>query len=249
MIRAVIIDDERNALEVLQLQLQQYCKEVEILAICQGGKAGIEAIQNLKPDVVFLDIEMPHINGFEVLHQTQNQDYKVIFTTAYDQFAVKAFKFSAIDYLLKPIDILDLQHAVEKAKKETENYSLAEKFQSLLRQLQPQVKPTQKIALPDGNMLKFYDRDEILRIESDSNYSHVFLTNGKKITLSKTLKDVEESIKGEPFCRIHQSHIININFIDKVDKGENAYVVMKDGTSITISRSRKDQFLDLFRKI
>ncbi|VXC39761.1 conserved hypothetical protein [Flavobacterium sp. 9AF] len=249
MIRAVIIDDEKNALEVLQLQIQQFCQDVEIVAICNGGKAGIEAIKKYEPNLVFLDIEMPHINGFDVLKETYNYNYKVIFTTAYDQFAIKAFKFSAIDYLLKPIDIIDLQQAVEKAKKVSEKYSLEDKINSLIQQLQPQSKANQRIALPDGNMLNFYNADEILRIESDSNYSHIFLVNGKKITLSKTLKDVEEIIKGDPFFRIHQSHLININHISKVAKGENAYVVMKDGTSITISRNRKEDFLSTFKKI
>lgn len=249
MIRAVIIDDEKNALEVLQLQLNQFCKDVIIAAVCNGGKDGIAAIKKYQPDLVFLDIEMPHINGFDVLKATQDYSYKVIFTTAYDQFAIKAFKFSAIDYLLKPIDILELQQAVEKIKRETVHDSISEKLQSILTQMQPQTKDNQRIALPEGNMLHFYEADAILRVESDSNYSHVFLTNGKKITLSKTLKEVEENIKGEPFFRIHQSHLINTNHIDKIAKGENAYVVMTDGMSITISRNRKEEFLEIFRKV
>lgn len=249
MISAIIIDDEKNALEVLQLQLTQFCKDVQIVAICNSGKEGILAIKKHQPDLVFLDIEMPHINGFDVLKATQDCSYKVIFTTAYDQFAIKAFKYSAIDYLLKPIDILELQQAVEKMQKETINYSLTDKLQSILMQMQPNAKENNRIALPEGNMLQFYEADAILRVESDSNYSHVFLTNGKKITLSKTLKEVEENIKGDPFFRIHQSHLINTHHIEKIAKGENAYVVMSDGSTITISRSKKEEFLDLFKKI
>lgn len=248
MIKAVIIDDEKNALEVLEMQLNQFCKEVRVLAVCNGGKEGIRAIQELAPDLVFLDIEMPHINGFDVLEQTKELNYKVIFTTAYDQFAIKAFKFSAIDYLLKPIDIVDLQNAVEKARKETKSSSLEDKIKLLMEQYQPQ-KSRRKIALPVGNMLEFFDVDEIIRVESDSNYSHIFLANQKKITLSKTLKDVEENIKGEPFFRVHQSHLINTNHVEKAVKGENAYVVMKDGTTITVSRNRKEEFFELFRRI
>lgn len=248
MIKAVIIDDEKNALEVLEMQLNQFCKEVTILATCNGGKDGVKAIKELQPDLVFLDIEMPHINGFDVLEQTKNLNYKVIFTTAYDQFAIKAFKFSAIDYLLKPIDIVDLQNAVKKVQKETNTHSLEDKIKLLVEQYYPQ-KNRQKVALPVGNMLEFFDVDEIIRVESDSNYSHIFLANQKKITLSKTLKDVEENIKGEPFFRVHQSHLINTNHVDKAVKGENAYVVMKDGTTITVSRNRKDEFFELFRKI
>lgn len=248
MIKAVIIDDEKNALEVLEMQLHQFCKEVSVIATCNGGKEGVKAIKELQPDLVFLDIEMPHINGFDVLDQTKNLNYKVIFTTAYDQFAIKAFKFSAIDYLLKPIDFVDLQNAVEKAQKETQNHNLEDKIKLLVEQYYPQ-KNRQKVALPVGNMLEFFDVDEIIRVESDSNYSHIFLANQKKITLSKTLKDVEENIKGEPFFRVHQSHLINTNHVEKAVKGENAYVVMKDGTTITVSRNRKEEFFELFRRI
>lgn len=248
MIKAVIIDDEKNALEVLEMQLHQFCKEVSVIATCNGGKEGVKAIKEMQPDLVFLDIEMPHINGFDVLDQTKNLNYKVIFTTAYDQFAIKAFKFSAIDYLLKPIDIVDLQNAVEKAQKESLNQNLEDKIKLLVEQYYPQ-KNRQKVALPVGNMLEFFDVDEIIRVESDSNYSHIFLANQKKITLSKTLKDVEENIKGEPFFRIHQSHLINTNHVEKAVKGENAYVMMRDGTTITVSRNRKEEFFELFRRI
>lgn len=248
MIKAIIIDDEKNALEVLEMQLNQFCKEVLVVAACNGGKEGVKAIKEMQPDLVFLDIEMPHINGFDVLDQTKNLNYKVIFTTAYDQFAIKAFKFSAIDYLLKPIDIVDLQNAVEKAQKESLNHNLEDKIKLLVEQYYPQ-KNRQKVALPVGNMLEFFDVDEIIRVESDSNYSHIFLANQKKITLSKTLKDVEDNIKGEPFFRVHQSHLINTNHVEKAVKGENAYVMMKDGTTITVSRNRKEEFFELFRRI
>lgn len=248
MIKAVIIDDEKNALEVLEMQLKQFCTNVDVLAICKGGREGIKAIKTLEPDLVFLDIEMPNCNGFDVLNETKEFNYRVVFTTAYDQFAIKAFKFSAIDYLLKPIDIVELQQAVEKAKKETQKETLSHKLELLLNNFKPE-KNTEKIALPEGNLLNFYDVDEILRVESDSNYSHIYLLNGKKITLSKTLKEVEENIKGKPFFRIHQSHLINTNHILKISKGENAYVLMSDGTNITISRSKKEDFLDLFKRL
>jgi two-component system LytT family response regulator len=249
MIKAIIIDDEKNALDVLQMQIQQFCDDVQILAVCQGGTEGVKAINEFKPDLVFLDIEMPHVNGFDVLEMTKSHNFNVIFTTAYDQFAIKAFKFSAIDYLLKPIDILDLQQAIKKVKKQSDNYNLEEKIKVLLGQYKPTAINRQKIALPVGNMLEFFDVDAIVRVESDSNYSHVHLINQKKITLSKTLKDVEENIKGDPFFRVHQSHLINTNHVEKAVKGENAYVLMKDGTTITISRNRKDEFFNMFRKI
>ena len=248
MIKAVIIDDEKNALEVLELQLANYCPQVQVLAVANGGVAGIEAIRTYKPDLVFLDIEMPHKNGFDVLSETKEIRYNVIFTTAYDQFAIKAFKFSAIDYLLKPIDIRELQQAVEKAAVKEERESFNEKMQVLLSQLQSAARP-ERIALPVGEAMQFFHTDEILRCESDSNYTHISLTNGKKITVAKTLKEVEESLRGTDRYRIHQSHLVNMNHISKVVKGEGGYVVMKDGTTLTISRNKKEAFLESFRKL
>lgn len=248
MIKAIIIDDEKNALEVLEMQLNQFCRDVTVVAACDGGIKGIAAIKKHDPDLVFLDIEMPHKNGFDVLNETKEMNYDVIFTTAYDQFAIKAFKFSALDYLLKPVDILELQEAVEKVKNKKETGGLDEKIKTLIRQLQPQ-KLTDKIALPVGDAMQFMQPDEIIRCESDSNYTHIFLANGKKITMAKTLKEVEENINGSPFFRVHQSHLVNLNHISKYIKGDNAYIVMKDGTQIGISRNKKEAFLETFRKV
>ena len=248
MIKAIIIDDENNALEVLEMQLARFCKDVTVVAACDGGIKGIAAIKKHEPDLVFLDIEMPHKNGFDVLNETREMKYDVIFTTAYDQFAIKAFKFSALDYLLKPVDILELQAAVEKVKNKKDNSGLDEKIKTLFQQLQPQ-KLTDKIALPVGDAMQFMQPDEIIRCESDSNYTHIFLANGKKITMAKTLKEVEENIHGNPFFRVHQSHLINMNHISKYIKGDNAYLIMKDGTQIGVSRNRKEVFLETFRKV
>lgn len=249
MINAIIIDDEKNALEVLEMQLNQYCKNVNIVAKANGGIKGIETIKKYSPDLVFLDIEMPHKNGFDVLTETKQYNYDVIFTTAYDQFAIKAFKYSAIDYLLKPIDIIELQQAVDKIKNKQGSNSLDEKIKTLFYQLQTPQKLTNKIALPIGDSMQFMEPDEIIRCESDSNYTHIFLANGKKITMAKTLKEVEENINGASFFRIHQSHLVNMNRISKYIKGDGAYVVMDDGTQITISRNKKEAFMETFRKV
>ena len=249
MINAIIIDDEKNALEVLEMQLNQYCENVHIVAKANGGIKGIEAIKKYSPDLVFLDIEMPHKNGFDVLTETKQYNYDVIFTTAYDQFAIKAFKYSAIDYLLKPIDIIELQQAVDKIKNKQGGNSLDEKIKALFYQLQTPQKLTNKIALPIGDSMQFMEPDEIIRCESDSNYTHIFLANGKKITMAKTLKEVEENINGTSLFRIHQSHLVNMNRISKYIKGDGAYVVMDDGTQITISRNKKEAFMETFRKV
>lgn len=250
MIQAIIIDDEKNALEVLEMQINRFCEGVHILATCDGGAKGIAAIKKHHPDLVFLDIEMPHKNGFDVLQETRNQNYDVIFTTAYDQFAIKAFKFSAIDYLLKPVDITELQQAVEKVKNKKEPPNLHDKINTLLQQLQPAPqKLINRIALPIGDAMQFVEPDEIILCESSSNYTHIFLANGKKITLAKTLKEVEENISGSAFFRIHQSYLVNMNHISKYVKGDNAFVIMKDGSQIGISRNKKEAFLETFRKL
>lgn len=249
MLNAILIDDENNALEVLEMQLTRYCKEVTVVACCNGGEKGIAAIKKFNPDIVFLDIEMPHVNGFDVIKATQDSTYEVIFTTAYDQFAIKAFKFSAVDYLLKPIDITELQTAVERVKNKKGSANIEQKLQTLFQQLQPQQRLTDKIALPVGDAMQLMLPDEIIRCESDSNYTHVFLANGKKLTMAKTLKEVEENINGSPFFRIHQSHLVNMNHISKYMKGDNAYVIMKDGTQIGISRNKKEAFLETFRRL
>ena len=249
MIKAVIIDDEKNALDVLDMQLNQFCRDVQIVAKCDSAEKGIAAIKKNNPDLVFLDIEMPHKNGFDVLKETSQFSYDVIFTTAYDQFAIKAFKYSALDYLLKPIDIVELQQAVEKAKNKKGNFNLDEKIKTLFSQLQPSAIRTSKIALPVGDGMQFMDPDEIIRCESDSNYTHIFLANGQKITMAKTLKEVEENINGSPFFRIHQSHLVNMNHVGKYIKGDGAYVIMRDGTQIAISRNKKEAFMETFRKV
>lgn len=247
--RTIIIDDEQNALDVLRLQLENYCSDIEVIACCSGGEDGIKAILEYNPDLVFLDIEMPHFNGFDVLNHTKDLNFKVVFTTAYNQFAIKAFKFSALDYLLKPIDIEELQTAISKAKSTLEKEDLTKKVEQYLSFLKPEPPRTDRIALPDNGMLVFYNENELFRVESDSNYSHFYLVNGKKITLSKTLKEIEEKLSHYPFFRVHQSHIINVTKIKKISKGENAYVVMIDDAIIPISRSKKDSFLEQFRKL
>lgn len=249
MLNAILIDDESDALEVLEIQLTRFCKDITVVASCKGGEKGIAAIKKFKPDVIFLDIEMPHVNGFDVIRATEGYHYEVIFTTAYDQFAIRAFKFSALDYLLKPIDIIELQTAVDRVKRKRMEDTAVAKFPTPLPSGQASNRLTERIALPLGGGMQFVFPDEIVRCESDSNYTHVFLANGKKITLAKTLKGVAESINGSPFFRIHQSHLVNINHISKYIAGENAYVVMADGTQIAISRNRKEAFLETFRKL
>ncbi len=247
MITAIIIDDEKNALDVVAFQLKNYCPEVKVLKLCHGGEEGIKAITELHPDLVFLDIEMPKVNGFDVLDSTKHLKYKVIFTTAYDQFAIKAFKYSALDYLLKPIDIEELKTAVNKIKKSQEG-DFRNKLDLLLTQLNFPASVPKKIALPSGEGYEMIPYSNIVRCESDSNYTIIFLSDKRKITLSKTLKEVEGILNYVSFFRIHHSHLINADHISKFYKTDGGYVLMSDGTQINISRNKKEAFLEFINQ-
>jgi len=187
--KAILIDDEKNALEMLEWMLQKNCPEVEIMAMCDSPLEGLEKIKSLKPDVIFLDIEMPQLNGFDLLDRLGKHESDVIFTTAYNQFAIKAFKVCALDYLLKPIDPEDLKAAVQKAANKKNKMS-PEQLDLLLSYMKPEKPKSKRIALTASDHLIFVETEKIIYCESDSNYTLFFLVDGQKIIVSKTLKDV-----------------------------------------------------------
>ncbi|MGI9543730.1 MAG: LytR/AlgR family response regulator transcription factor [Cyclobacteriaceae bacterium] len=245
LLSAVIVDDEKHCLETLSWQLQRFCPEVNLLATCSGAQEALEILQKQSVDLVFLDIEMPHMNGFEMLQQLSSIKFDVIFTTAYDMFAVKAFQFSAVDYLLKPIDKDQLQQAVQKVLLKGQAIS-AEQLNVLFQSLYQQAPNMQKIALPTMEGLEFIQSNQIVHCQSESNYTHIFLQNGSKLLISKTLKETEEMLTGHNFMRVHHSHLINLNHIKKYVKGDGGYVIMSNDDSINVSRSRKEDLLKAF---
>ena len=247
MITAIIIDDEPDCVQSLEQDIKAHCKEVEIVAACVGAKEGIRAINKFKPDVIFLDIEMPIIDGFELLELVSNIDFEVIFTTAYDKFALKALKISAIDYLLKPIKLEELKKAVHKVLTKSETISSQKQINFLFEHLK-EIKSdsVSKIILPTFEGLNFVKLQDILYCNSDGAYSHVHLTNGSKITISKTLRYLEEILCDFHFYRVHNSHIVNLNYIVKYSRKEGGYLIMKDEVKIRVSRSKKDELLSLF---
>jgi two-component system LytT family response regulator len=246
--KAILIDDEKNALEMLEWMLQKNCPEVEIIAMCDSPLDGLEKIKSLKPDVIFLDIEMPQLNGFDLLDRLGKHESDVIFTTAYNQFAIKAFKVCALDYLLKPIDPEDLKAAVQKAASKKNKMS-AEQLDLLLSYMKPEKPKSKRIALTASDHLIFVETEKIIYCESDSNYTIFFLTDGQKIIVSKTLKDVEEILEGSDFFRIHASYLINMKHVSKFTRGDGGYVVMSNNQHITVSRKKKDEFFEMFSKI
>lgn len=245
-LKAIIVDDEIHCVETLEWQLKHYCPQVAILATCTRPLDAVNSIKTLEPDVVFLDVEMPKMNGFQLLKTVEEANFGVIFTTAYDQFAVQAFKVSAIDYLVKPIDEDELILAVEKAVKSCKvNQNISLNF--LLEQIESN-KISDQLYIPNLNGLEFIEKNRILRCESDSNYSTIFLTNDEKIVVSKTLKNLEELMPEKRFFRVHHSHIVNLNFVKKYVKGDGGHLGMKDGTIVPVSRGKKQALLHFLQR-
>lgn len=246
MLKAILIDDEVHCLETLSILLREYCSDVQIAAQCRSAKDALAAIKRDKPDLVFLDIEMPSMNGFEMLEQYTTIPFAIIFTTSYDQYAIKAIRFSALDYLLKPIDPNDLVNAVKKVQ-EQRHLPMAEQFQMLLRQIQNKDHQFHKIAVPTVEGFELVPADMVIRCEADDNYTHLFLKNKNKITACRTLKEMEEQLHDFAiFIRVHHSYIVNLNEVNKYVRGEGGYLVMSDGSSVNVSRSRKEALLRLF---
>jgi two-component system, LytTR family, response regulator len=243
MIKAILIDDEIHCLETLSILLKEYCPQVAIMEACRSARKGLEAIEAYKPDLVFLDIEMPTMNGFEMLEQFHDIPFAVVFTTSYDQYAIKAIRFSALDYLLKPIDPKELIIAVQKIQGQRTLPS-AEQFEMLLRQVHQKGTGLQKIAIPTAEGFELVPAEQIIHCEADDNYTHLFLKNKSKITACRTLKEMEEQLQEFPFfIRIHHSHLANLNEVTKYVRGEGGYLVLSDGSTLNVSRSRKDMLL------
>lgn len=242
MLKAIIIDDEPYCCEILAALLEAECPEVDISAICSRGEDGVTAILQHNPDIVFLDVEMPKMNGFEMLEQLKAIKFHLIFTTSYDQYALKAIRFSALDYLLKPVDREELRKAVTKAAHRTQS-PLPEQMEMLMQKISKPSHLISKIALPTVDGLQMLPIETIISCESDDNYTWFKLKGNKKILVTKSLKEIEESLEQYLFLRVHRSYLINLNEIDKYVKGEGGYVIMSDRSSIDVSKSRKEMLV------
>ncbi len=248
MMRAILIDDEVNALETLEIELNAYCPEVEIIAKCEDAKSGLKAIKKHNPDIIFLDIEMPWMSGFELLEALGNFSLDVVFVTAYSEFAIKAFEVNAVDYLLKPISKPKLIDAIRKAKdRHPVTDEVLKNIISTLDAERTVRKPLPHIALPTPEGLEFVRIDDIIYASADSNYSNIHLKDGNTILLAKTLKQVEALVEGRNFLRIHQSFLVNLAYIKKYIKGQGGTLVMEGGSSLPVSRSCKERLMALIR--
>jgi two-component system LytT family response regulator len=252
-LRAVIIDDETNARQALTNLLALICPEVEICGEAKNADLGIELINKVRPNLVFLDIQMPGKTGFDLLASFEKVDFGVIFTTAYQEYAIRAFRFSAIDYLLKPIDPEELQAAIAKFKSQAANVN-PQQLQILQEHLDPARSPrlvqrtkndNQRIALPTAEGIHFVQMTDIIQCESLGSYTKFHLVKGPAIVVSRLLKEYEEILDNYYFFRVHQSNIINLEHIKRYVKGDGGQVWMSDSTEIEVSRRRKDEFLSI----
>lgn len=249
MLRTIIVDDEPNARQVIRNILELYCNQVEIVGEAENVKTGVTLIKDLNPDLVFLDINMPDGTGFDLLNKVKSLNFRFIIVTAYEQYAIQAIRKSAIDYIMKPINANELIEAVEKAALSDyrlENESV--KLENYLHNLQKDL-DEHRIVLNTINSIYVVKVREIVRCMADKNYTEVYLVNGKQLILSKTLKDFEEMLSEYGFFRTHQSHMVNVRFIESYEKGLGGTVIMTDGSKVPVSSRRKETFLKLMEQM
>ena len=247
MMRALIIDDEIRSRESLEIIVKENCKNVEVVALAESVESGVAAIKQHKPDLLFLDIELQDGTGFDLLEKSSYGDFHVIFTTAFENYALKALKLSAVDYLLKPINSEELVQAVNKAEELSDSDSTNKNFELLLQNLQNST-GKHKIALPTSEGLTFINVSEIIRCQADGSYTHFFFKDRKKILVSKKIKEYEELLSPYNFVRVHHSHLVNLDEVAKYVRGDGGYVVMSDGETVYVSKRKKEDFMSALNK-
>lgn len=247
MTKAIVIDDENRTRELISKMINSFGLNIEAIPAGNDVKSGLKAIKEHRPDLVFLDIQMPDGTGFDLLSQIKEKKFEIIFITAHEEFAIKAIKFSALDYILKPVDPIELREAVEKALKSIGTPLPDNQFEALQGNLSAQQK--RRLVLKTQTNVHVVDLDQIIRCESDRNYTSFFLKDGKKIIVSKTLKEYEEILTEHNFFRAQQSHLINLDFVDKFIKGTVGTVVMKDGSEVPLSPSKREVFFQIIEKM
>jgi len=246
MIKVIIVDDELHCQDTLSILLTEYCPGLQIVERCNSGKSALLAIHKHEPELVFLDIEMPGMSGFQLLEHFPIIPFAVIFATSHDQYAIRAIRFSALDYLLKPIDPSELVTAVNKVKNQ-KYLPTTEQFTMLLNHIQNPEKAFHKIAIPTVDGYQLIPAEQVVRCEANDNYTSLYLKNMSRIIASRTLKEIEEQlINFTNFIRVHHSYIVNLNEVSKYIRGEGGYLIMSDGATVNVSRSRKEALLKFF---
>lgn len=248
-IKAVIIDDEPNNISNLQAILGINCPGIIVVATAMSAAEATEAIKQHQPHLIFLDIQMPGGSGFEVLKSFNGAAFEVIFITAYDQYGIQAIKFSALDYLLKPINIPELMRAVEKAQQKIQAKDKDRKLENLIEYIQRGLKDAPKIALPTLQEIRYIKVDEIIRCEASDNYTTFYTSSGERILVCKTLKEFIDLLQPHNFVRTHQSHLVNVQFVKSFLKEDGGALLMNDAAKIPISRQNRDLVKETLRKM
>jgi len=244
MIKAIIIDDEQHCINRLTgLLNEHFAQTIQLTGSFQTVEEAVAGIRDIRPELLFLDIQIQGKTGFDLLKQIDDIDFEIIFTTAYEKYAVQAFRFSALDYLLKPVDPDDLKTAIHKLKEKISKTDTAGKLDVLFHNLKNLQGISKRICVPVVNGLVFLQVNDIVRCESDINYTTIFLKDNKSLVVAKTLKEFETMLADYNFFRVHNSHIINLNYIKSYNKGKGGYVIMMDNSSVEVSTRRKDEFL------
>lgn len=246
-VRAILIDDELSSLQNLTQKLQEFCKPVTILAAVQQPQEALPLIRHYRPDVLFLDIEMPRMNGFMMLEELGEYSFEIIFTTAYNHYAIDAMRISAFDYLVKPVAIQELQQAVNRLV-EKKGTQTRERLNILQQSMEDDKSQDNKIALPLQQGFEFVTIKNIVRIESSSSYSRIWLLDGRSILVTKLLKDFEELLAPYRFFRVHHSHLINLNYIKKYLRGTGGQVMLENGDVIDVAKRKKEEFISLLNR-
>lgn len=242
-LQAILIDDESSSRNSLRQKVLAYCPDIAIVAECESGEEGLKAIEEKKPDIVFLDVEMPRMNGFTMLQQLKNRSFELIFTTAYDHYAIKAIRYSALDYLVKPVEVEELKESVKKAREKREQNTPNARVETLLHNLLDEKSLHSRIAIPSMEGLQFIETGAIIYLEAKSNYTEIFVKDLPKITVAKTLKEFDDLLPSSAFVRIHHSYLINKNHVLKYIKGEGGQVVMRNGSILDVARRKKEEFM------
>jgi two-component system, LytTR family, response regulator len=249
MIRAIIIEDEPLSQEMLTLLLQRHKDDIEIIDTCSNPTDGIESIAKHEPDLIFLDIQMPKMNGFDMLKKISNINFEVIFTTAFDKYAIDAIRTCALDYLLKPVDDEDLTIAIGKCKERMKEKNTKQHFENLFNNLTNKNPLDKTLALSASDGISFVKMSDILRVEANGRYAKFYLLNKETILVSKTLGDFEDILSANQFFRIHDSAIINLNHVKKYTRGDGGTVLLSDNTELDVARRRKEEFVKLIPKL
>lgn len=247
MKRILIIDDEKRIRDFVKRMVDSFGFDVEVYTDGENVETGLKAIQELKPDIVFLDIQMPDGTGFDLLNQLGEKNFELIFITAFQEYAIMAIKFSALDYILKPIDAEELKTALQNALDTIDFKKEETQYEALTHNLNTHQK--RKLVLKTQESVHVVDLNEIIRCEADKNYTFFYLNSGKKILVSRTLKDFELLLANHGFFRVQQSHLINLEYIDRYDKSEGGSVIMKDGAAVPLSTAKKEQFFQLLENL